>query len=421
MELKNVVNSGNEFYTYKTEDFVKININFMFFLPSEDFKTILTASLLSEYLLKTNQCYKTYKEIEDKQKEYYDSYVDIFTDRYLNQTFFMVEMGCLDQTYIGDSYFDSFLDFAHTILFKPNFKNNRLNKTLFESIKKDRINKLNIALSNPKNLSERILLNTVFPNTVLSRGAFTNLEDYKKVINSITESDIIDLYNTILNENYYRGYAFGNLSDENINKIKTLFGFKPSNRKPDYYKKLDIQTGEKEITDEHYNESLMCVVYEIKKCDVNNRYKYGILSSMLNGQNGLCHEVLRSELGVCYYAKASVYSTFGFLYIITEISKENKEKCLSGIDEIMNRLKDKNKITELFNFVVEKHNQNDYTSDESYGANIDDLEDFVYERRISREEEHNLVNNLKVEDIVNEMNNIEKKFTFFFKGDKNEK
>lgn len=421
MELKKVVDSGNEFYTYKTDDFVTIRINFLFFLPNADYKTVLTASLLGEYLLKTNPCYKTFKEIEDKQKEYYNSYVDIYVDRCLNETFLSVDLMCLDQTYIGDNYFNSFLEFANKILFNPNFKNGFLDKNIFETIKKDRINDLNIQLSNPKNLSKRIFLNTVFPDTILSRGSFTNLEDYKKVIDSITDKDIIDIYNKIIKENYYKGYAFGNLTDNDINQIKSLFTFTPCDKKPNYYKKLDIKSGEKEITDEHSNESSICVVYEIKECKINNRYKYGILSNMLNGATGLCYEILRNKLGVCYYAGAEVYSTLGYLYITAEISKENKEKCISGIDEIIASLKDKDKITELFNFVIDKHNQNDYLSDELFSENINDLEDYLYERRISREEEHELVNNLKVEDIINEIDNIEKKYTFFFKGDKNEK
>jgi len=421
VELKNVVNSGNEFYTYKTEDFVKIIINFTFFLPNNDYKTVLTASLLSEYLLKTNEIYKTYKEIEDKEKEYYDSYVDVYVDRYLNETFFSIEIGALDQTYIGDYYFNSFLDFAHDIVFKPNFKNNMLDKDIFKNMKKDRINELKIALANPKNLSQRILDNSVFPNTILSRGAFTNIEDYKKVINSITEEDIINLYNVIINENYYKGYAFGNLSTEDINKIKSLFTFKPTIRKPEYFKKVEIQSGEKEIVDNNYNESIVCVIYEIKNCDVSKRYLYGILSDMLNGTNGLCHEVLREELGICYHASASFYSTFGFFKITALISKENKEKCLTGIDEIINRLKDKNKTEELLNFTIEKQNQEDYLSEEYFGANINDLENYIFERRTSREEENKLINKLTFDDILNAINNIEKKYIFFFKGDKSEK
>ena len=98
MELKNIKNNGKEFYSYKTEDFVKISINFAFFLPDEDFKTVLTASLLGEYLLKTNELYKTDKEIEDKQKEYYNSFIDVYVDRHFNETFLKIEMGCLDQT-----------------------------------------------------------------------------------------------------------------------------------------------------------------------------------------------------------------------------------------------------------------------------------------------------------------------------------
>lgn len=421
MELKNIKNNGKEFYSYKTEDFVKISINFAFFLPDEDFKTVLTASLLGEYLLKTNELYKTDKEIEDKQKEYYNSFIDVYVDRHFNETFLKIEMGCLDQTYIGDNYFNSFLEFAHDIIFKPDFKNKKLNMSVFETIKKDRINKQKMILANPKILSRRIFDNSVFPNTILSRGSITDLEDYKAVINCITEEDIINLYNTILKENFYKGYAFGNLTNEDIDKIKELFTFIPSKRKPSYFKKIDIQSGNKEITDNNYNESMVCVVYEIKNYDINNRYLYRVLNSILNGSTGLCHEILRSELGICYYAGAETYSAFGFIMIAVDISKENKDNCLNGIDEIINRLKEKDKIKELFNFAIEKINQDDYLSDELFGQNINDLENYIYGIRISRDEENRLINNLKVEDIINEINNVEKKYTFFFKGDKNEK
>ena len=69
-------------------------------------------------------------------------------------------------------------------------------------------------------------------------------------------------------------------------------------------------------------------------------------------------EVLRTELGIVYSAYADFFSQRGFIFISAKIDKKNKDKCIEGINEIMKRLHDKEKIAKLLKYHQEKCNEN---------------------------------------------------------------
>ena len=109
------------------------------------------------------------------------------------------------------------------------------------------------------------------------------------------------------------------------------------------------------------------------------------------------------------------------MYICAQIDQKNKDIALNGIDEIFEKLCNKNEIKRLLKYAVEKQNQLYYTNTENLSSNINELENYVYKKSISSEEEIKLVNKIKIDDIIKQVNNLEKKFIFFYKGEKNEK
>ncbi len=139
---------------------------------------------------------------------------------------------------------------------------------------------------------------------------------------------------------------------------------------------------------------------------------------MLSTGNGLCHKVLRSELGLVYSSGAFInkYRMFGFLYLGANISGENKDKCLDGIDEIFKRLKDKKQVSELLQYAKDKLNQEYYFSGEDVNNVIGDFSCYVFGTYPDKEELYKKINELSSDDIISEVDNIVKKYVFVGRG-----
>ena len=91
MNIKNIKSNNNGFYYYKTDEFATIDIRYYF--NYENIKeNYIKARILSNYLLKTNEIYKTQKQISDKTKELYGLSVNIGNKNFGSKTFIYFEL-----------------------------------------------------------------------------------------------------------------------------------------------------------------------------------------------------------------------------------------------------------------------------------------------------------------------------------------
>lgn len=421
MNTENITEK-NGIYYYRTNSFATIKIKFTFLIDNDE-KTLIKANLLSIYLIKANKTYKTFKEVRDKAKELYNANIKFYQNYIGNKNFFNFEIEFLNPKIIDENYLKEIINFAKELLYNPNFDNNKLNPEIISQIKKDTINNEKSNLSNAKTLSRRLLISEIAPNSNLTNNTVIDIEKEKQLLNEITDKEIIDFYNNTINNNFWRGFIFGDINEEEYNLITNTFPFKGNNKKLDYFEPLEIRAGYQEKTNNDIKSSSLYVVYQLNNYNTNKLYLYKTISLMLSNTNGLCHKILRDELGIVYSAGPVIndFRFFGFLIIEVNISGENKDKCLKGIDEIWKRLKDKKVVSELLKYAVERQNQEDDLSDENVTTVLTDLGHYCFETRPTREKLHTLVNQITVKDIINEIDNIEKKYIFFYKGEKNEK
>lgn len=413
----NKLSNVNGIYFYKTDDFATIKLKLLFKIENT-IEEIVKVRLLSTYLEKTNKKYKSFKEIKDKCKYFYNMDIDFKQIFIGKENFLSFSVNMLSPRVIADDYLENAMIFIHEMLFNPNFENNKLDEKIITNLKKDLINEEERNLGNPKVIRERTLFKEVMPSSNLCINSITDISYFKNIINNISDKELINLYNKIINESFYKGYVFGDINEKEIKIFNSLFLLKSKIMNLDFREFLDINSGESEVKHES-NESDLKVVYKLENYDINKHYLYKTLSRMLNGSNGLCHKVLRSEMGLVYSSGAFInkYMYFGFMIIGAGISFENKEKCLNGIDKIFTILKDKNIVEDLLKFAKEKQAQDDYVSREDINEVIRDLEGYIFENRLSREELGKLIKQLTPEDIINELPNISKKYVFFGKGE----
>ena len=335
-----------------------------------------------------------------------------------SKNFFNFSAKLISPRVIKDNYLESAFEFLHDILFNPNFTNNKLDSEVFNEIKKSLINEEKKAMANPKVISKRDLFSSIVPNSNIITNTTLDIDEFTDIINNTTDEDIINLYNKIINESFYRGYLFGDITDDEFNKFITLFPFKNSKEVLDYRDYQDIPFSTKEVINKDIKTSDIYVIYKLNNFDISKQHIYKTLNYMISSSIGLSQKILREERGLVYSSGAYInkYRFFGFLMVGASLSEENKDICLDGIDEIFRRLKDENIVSKLLEYAKEKQNQLDYLSDENIEDVLSDLGEYIFETSKTREELHNLINSLTTKDIINEIDNIEKRYVYFYRG-----
>lgn len=415
MDLKNVKTNNKGFYYYINDEFVNVRIAFNFSISNnkEDF---FKARLLSGLMCKSNKKYKSFKEINDKAKELYGLYFNVRPKIIGAKRFITFSLNTVSERIIEEEYFNDALEYFYDMIFKVDFTNEKV----FNELKKEMLNAEKNKLSNPANVQGILFYKNVTEESECNNLNITDINEIEEIISSITISDLEKLYNEIL-KSYYCGYSFGDLTKENNKSIMDLFKFENTNITDDYNFKEIMNEKDEEIISDKTSQSYLYAAYDIKNYDFNNSYIYSTIEYMLNSTNGLCLNILREKYGIVYHAYAEFDNRHGFMYFHAQIDKKNKEKALSGIEEIFEKLHDKKEVEKLLEYAKEKQKELLYTEMENMGPNVAELNNYIFKSGIPSDERIKKIESLTVDDIINQIDNLEKKYTFFFRGDKDEK
>ena len=417
MNIEDIKSKYPGFYYYQNNDFATIKLRFDFNYENTK-ENYVRAMILRSYLGQTNAKYKTLKKINDKCRDLYSADYIVRIKHTADHYYFSFLFIMYDYKVIGDNYFKDAINFFHTIMFKPNFINNELDTNIFEKIKQEIFDNEKEDNFEPNVMQYRYFLQNAVPDSKLVTTRFKDVNELTSILSQITEKDIIDFYYEVIN-NFARGYVFGNLNETEINYIAKKFNFKNSNFDANYFIKDKIKKGEKTIKSKDTSQSYLYVVYDINNYSVQERYIYEAILNILNKSlSGLIYTVLREELGLVYSAYADMFGFRGFMFIEANIDKKNKDKCLLGIEEIFKRLQDKDIITKLLKFYQNKVIEESYTNKEEIDYYVTELDNYVYEKRDSEEKELALIKELTPDDIIKHVKKLEKKFIFFYQGDK---
>ena len=415
MDKKNI-KGDNGFYYYQTKDFVTISIRY-FFSYENTFENRVKANFLCRYMLRTNKVYKSKKEINDRSKELYASNVAIQSKKWGTKYFICFELQMPDPKVIKENYFKDAIKFFKDLMLKPNFNGNKLDEMIFNEIKKEIIESHNDFLKSPDFIAEKLFLKNVFPESDMNNEFIIDKDVFKKVVDSIKDKDLISFYNDLI-KNFITSFAFGNLLDEELNYIKNTFKFEKIEFDYKYDFKDKINSKDTEFVSKDTTQSYIYFVYDIKDYKKENSYIYDALNYMLNYQNGPIFNIFRTKLGIVYSASATILFNRGALYIKANIDKKNKDKALKGLEDVFKVLHDEEKVASLLDYAKEKTLESLIVSSENVITFINRMQTLALKYNYSLEETLEKINKLEVKDIINQIDNLEYKCTFFYKGDK---
>ena len=408
MDYENLKND-NGVYLYEDHDCNTIAIEFCFNTPNNERQQAINA-ILRRYIEKSNQ---VISDVEVKAKELYYLQYNLGVQSIGNSDNFVYSINMVSPNKLGCDFFEEALEFIRDLLLKPDFTNEQL----FERVKRNYLSELKYSLSDIDKKATRMYKAMVF-NDIDSFDTLTDIEHITELIESITLEDIENSYKAAINDDsFYRGFVFGDITEEQFRKLREYMPFKSDKADINYKLPTTVTEGETEVVDPNTNESVVYVTYDI---DQLSPEWAEIIWALFNGGGGICREILREKHGLVYASWASLYTKRNLLYIYAKIAKENKQKLLEGIDEVVALVQDPEQLKEYLEIGKDYIRKDAFLLSEKKEDLYDKLEDHV--RGIDEGLDYNaFVENLDSyteERVAGMMQTLRMKNVFMYRGDK---
>ncbi len=407
MEIKNLVNDQG-MYLYKDTSFNTIKIN-MSFIANPNSREGAIYDLLCRYIVKANKKIPQ-ESIEGLTSDLYSLIVEVDTEMYYNYRFFNFTLDLVSPTVVNDDYSKDAFNFAKKILLYPDFKR----KDILEAVKRTIIYDFKEKFQNNFNNSMFSYFDKVFPKKERSYYCDLDINYIENLFNTITLKDLEKLYHQTINKKqFYRGFVFGNITDQEYKYFRKTFTYK--SRIPNLGFKYDIIPKEDTIIIpcENTEQSHIYLTYSIDKLDDNIRF---ILHDILNGSSSLCHNIIRDKYGLSYSPSAYIFNSSNMLYVYAAIDKKNIDTFIKAVDEIIKTLQDEEKMKPLFERAKESVKLNDYLISENRDEMFEVLNSYIMGATSFAEIDEQF-DNIKEEDITKSTKTLKRVNTFIYRGD----
>lgn len=420
MNKKNIKKINKNTYYYKDSSGVNLVANFTFIYDTSRIND-LKADILSDYLTTINKKYDSPKKIFDKKRELFSPILSIYSSPYKTKSIFRINCRMIEPRFVKEDYYDNALEFLKDIIFNPYFVDGKLDRDRLNIIKKDIYDRY---INTVKDFYYE--LNTKYDKTVLN-GYSKNIliydtkEELKKDLDSITDKDIIDFYNMIIN-NHYKTLLFGNFNKTQIDKIIKTMKFNSTDvSKIDTTERIKLESEYNEYISKEFTQSVLYVSYNIKNIEKYSTPWYAsVLYSVVNSLEGFLYQTLRYKYGLVYYCGGFLLRKSNVYYFEACIDKKNKDKTIEAIEEVLNDLKDVKKVEERLDLAKKKIKQNDYLANEFASNIFSKVYECVFEDGLSEKKYTEMINKITAQDIVDFFSELDTKNIFFYVGDKDE-
>jgi len=411
MELSKLKNN-NGTYLYKDKGFNTFSIN-LNFLANPGNRSAAILDVLSIYLLRCNQIYKTDDDIELKSRELYDMSLYFGTKNEGKQKLFYLSADLISVDAVKDDYLSDAFAFIRDILLKPNFEN----KEMLEICKRNLISYISMGLDEYDQYSLALYSETVLPIEDMKYDQTTDKKYIEELINSITLDDLKNEYVMFIN-NYINGLVLGNITEEQFDEFVNSINLKSTKNDLDYSINVKTVEGDVEI-EKDCNQSYIYITYDFTEL---TSAELRILEWILNSSIGLCHKILREKYGLVYGANAEILFHQKKLYFYGETDASKKEKFIEAVDEIVSNLCNSKIVTQYMKQAKEEIDNDEYSLSESKTRLTSILNTRILKiyGDQDREEVNKEIDEMSTEELMNKTKTLTRKNIFMVRGNKNE-
>ena len=189
---KKTIKNGNYDITYYPCDrFSSMDIILNFQIKRSksnyfDFKTLLN------YMTCNSKKYNSLPKYNKREKELYNTWISYSIYPGGEKFFIEIRISFSNPRLLKDDYFNDAIDFAKEVIYNPNFKDGKVNKTIFRRGLKVHKEELKERLTNPDYKAHYDFMSSVAPNSY----ATDNLVGSKKEINDLFKNIDTRMYDT---------------------------------------------------------------------------------------------------------------------------------------------------------------------------------------------------------------------------------
>ena len=407
----------------KNENFQTILINIIFPYQEKE-EELAKQALLPAMLVYMTEKYPTEELFQKKLKE---NYILSYSARQITigtTAAFNFHLEIPDKKTLKKDVIEKQVELFSEAIFHPKIENEGFDN--FE-LKREKEN-LKLKIRNSEK-SFKAYLNNQTAKLVDNEGIFSrNLKDHLSQIDEITPQNLYDYWKEKIKNNTPIIFIMGNIEEKEITPIIEKYFIKYDKEyqtlETDYIHYLTpYRTTPQKITEEkEFRDSAISLIYKVKDMKQEDNILLSLVHSLLTSLSSrLLNKKLRDEYNLIYSSEVTFFPNYGLLKITAYINPKNKDLVEEKIKEVLNSLKDENKITPLLEKIKERRRINLIRSlDNKYSIMNDNIFKTL-KIDYTSEEIYNLLKEKTAKDVAEFIDRLSLDTTYFLKeSDKNE-
>lgn len=340
----------------KNKDFQTIIVRVMF--PYYDDEEYLTKfSILPNLLMYMNNKYPTEEEFQKNRKKKY----------ILNTSCSKMTVGtnmCLcfsmiipDTEALGFDNLEEQFEFFQEMIYNPKVIDNGFDAFEVEREKKNLDMSIENAMKNLRPYQSVKGLELIDDEGILSK----TIENHRYQLDDVNPQSLYEVYKEIIKAYHPAIFIFGNVDEERMNELTDKYLYKNLSNVDVIEKRYShfLSVKEKEVNyveeKKNFKDSSVSFYYKIKDMSEDDFTKLSLVRGLLTSLSSrMLNKKLRDENDLVYSSKALSYLRFGVFEITAYINKKNKDIVIEKIKEVMEDIKDPNKIREYLENIKER-------------------------------------------------------------------
>jgi len=303
---------------------VLVSVNLL--LPLTADKTGKNA-LLAMVLKKSNELYKTEKELERILASLYDTTIDVNVEKLDNLYNIQISMELLNGSYMSKEELKKAKEILCAIICNPNISNGKFDENIFEREKSSLIQKIAEERDDKKKYAIECLKQDMFKGTDYGVQVNGTID----MVEQITNENLTEHYDYVQNNAQVVVTAVGNLSnmetfpEEIYNTICEKCGKHTVTNKQDVEK--EFKQIEERIENQDISQSVLCIGLRAENVKKEDMYALMLYNSILGGTPASkLFQNVREKESLAYFAK-SVYNRLKqVIYMYSGVDPKNNEK-----------------------------------------------------------------------------------------------
>ena len=399
-------------YLYKDDSFNTISIT-LIFKRDKGNRMDAVYILLANYLLQANKIYPNIEDIREKKNAFYSMDIELYNCYYGDTPLLYLTIDLVSPQVVKEDYLDDAYGFINEMLLQPDFTR----KDVLKEEKEYYLSKMKQTLIEYDNYAERRYKQEIYKGGKEAFIFSTNYKYLEKMLNSISLDDLEKAYNNSIKNNFFKGHIFGNITDEQFNSFRDHIPFENSKDENIDCMSIPCFNEDKiEISNKHSKDSVVYITYSLDEMD---KALYNILFDILNVSSIYCTTILREKYDLVYVSYAVVGYSRKTLIFKAQVDKKNIDKLIEATDEIVNDLKDKEKLKEFLIKTRESIKEENYLLSENKKHMIDTINDYVTGifDKFNETEFADNIDNVTAEELLEKTKTLKKRNIFIYRGD----